>query len=191
MRRLARGMLLALTALSSLALAATCVEWVRSYHVADGWIWSDGADRPRHVYRMGHRYEVFFDRGGLYVVHDTGWWYARQSQLVHLPPDAALPPFVSLRSWAGFAWADYVGAPLPANVRVPPFRLYRIGGVPLWAIAVACGVMSAVYWGGVRRCGRRRAEGFCRGCSYDLTGNVSGVCPECGTKIATAGEIQR
>ena len=24
---------------------------------------------------------------------------------------------------------------------------------------------------------------ICRTCSYDLTGNVSGVCPECGTKI--------
>jgi len=26
--------------------------------------------------------------------------------------------------------------------------------------------------------------GICRECGYDLTGNVSGVCPECGTRIA-------
>ena len=25
--------------------------------------------------------------------------------------------------------------------------------------------------------------GVCQNCTYDLTGNVSGVCPECGTKI--------
>ncbi|UCC29745.1 MAG: hypothetical protein JSU86_16260 [Phycisphaerales bacterium] len=25
--------------------------------------------------------------------------------------------------------------------------------------------------------------GYCRKCGYDLTGNVSGVCPECGTEI--------
>ena len=25
---------------------------------------------------------------------------------------------------------------------------------------------------------------LCRKCSYDLTGNVSGVCPECGSPIA-------
>lgn len=27
--------------------------------------------------------------------------------------------------------------------------------------------------------------GCCRECGYDLTGNVSGVCPECGTPILT------
>ncbi len=28
---------------------------------------------------------------------------------------------------------------------------------------------------------RRRTKGLCLVCAYDLTGNVSGVCPECGT----------
>ena len=28
----------------------------------------------------------------------------------------------------------------------------------------------------------RAARGLCVGCGYDLTGNVSGVCPECGTR---------
>jgi hypothetical protein len=32
------------------------------------------------------------------------------------------------------------------------------------------------------RIGRRR--GLCLSCSYDLTGNVSGVCPECGTVVS-------
>ena len=26
--------------------------------------------------------------------------------------------------------------------------------------------------------------GHCQKCGYDLTGNVSGVCPECGTEVA-------
>ncbi|GMU37855.1 MAG: hypothetical protein KJ057_08950 [Phycisphaerae bacterium] len=30
----------------------------------------------------------------------------------------------------------------------------------------------------------RRQRGVCVVCEYDLTGNVSGVCPECGTAIA-------
>jgi hypothetical protein len=29
----------------------------------------------------------------------------------------------------------------------------------------------------------RRQPGHCKDCGYNLTGNVSGVCPECGTEI--------
>ena len=34
--------------------------------------------------------------------------------------------------------------------------------------------------GPLRRYSRRR-KGWCVKCGYDLTGNVSGVCPECGS----------
>jgi hypothetical protein len=29
--------------------------------------------------------------------------------------------------------------------------------------------------------------GICRHCGYSLTGNVSGVCPECGTRVGKVG----
>ena len=44
------------------------------------------------------------------------------------------------------------------------------------AVVVGCHVKSL---DDVRR--ERRAKGQCARCGYDLTGNVSGVCPECGT----------
>lgn len=31
----------------------------------------------------------------------------------------------------------------------------------------------------------RRRIGLCQTCSYDLTGNISGICPECGARIPT------
>jgi hypothetical protein len=34
----------------------------------------------------------------------------------------------------------------------------------------------------------RTKEGHCRGCGYDLTGNISGVCPECGKPVLAADE---
>ena len=32
---------------------------------------------------------------------------------------------------------------------------------------------------------RRRRRGLCTKCGYDLTGNTTGVCPECGTRART------
>lgn len=34
-----------------------------------------------------------------------------------------------------------------------------------------------------RSCRRRLRAGHCEVCLYDLTGNTSGVCPECGTPV--------
>jgi uncharacterized membrane protein len=36
----------------------------------------------------------------------------------------------------------------------------------------------------IRRMGDRLKSGHCYGCGYDLTGNVSGQCPECGRGIS-------
>lgn len=40
-----------------------------------------------------------------------------------------------------------------------------------------------------RRFVRRERMGLCQQCSYDLTGNVSGKCPECGTVIKGQGQV--
>lgn len=55
----------------------------------------------------------------------------------------------------------------------------------LAAIVMWVGIMAtiAVQQTWTRFRGRRRAKGICRCCAYDLTGNISGVCPECGTPI--------
>ncbi len=59
-------------------------------------------------------------------------------------------------------------------------RLY----VPLWTPFLLFMVpgMAALLLGPYRR-HRRRKKGLCLKCGYNLTGNVSGICPECGEKI--------
>jgi hypothetical protein len=53
--------------------------------------------------------------------------------------------------------------------------------VPMWAVVAAASVPFLV---ALRQNVRRRLAGFCPRCSYNLTGNVSGRCPECGTLTA-------
>lgn len=75
--------------------------------------------------------------------------------------------------------------PPPANIVFWPailvetllFVLY----VPLWMIA-AVGVALMIYF----RPKRGRTLGHCSRCDYDLTGNESAVCPECGTPVVPA-----
>lgn len=55
---------------------------------------------------------------------------------------------------------------------------------PLWWVSVLLATYPTIAFirGPLRR-HRRRRRGECIGCGYDLTGNESGVCPECGEAI--------
>lgn len=50
---------------------------------------------------------------------------------------------------------------------------------PLWIPFVLIAVPTAFLWYGDRYI----PPGHCQKCGYDLTGNTSGVCPECGERI--------
>ena len=40
-----------------------------------------------------------------------------------------------------------------------------------------------------RKQGNRRDDNTCPSCGYDLTGNETGVCPECGVGVETTSEL--
>ena len=65
----------------------------------------------------------------------------------------------------------FLGFPLLAGIAVP-VGLVLVSGV-LWR------VLPDVY----------ETSGLCYKCGYDLTGNVSGVCPECGQPIQSQSTI--
>ena len=61
--------------------------------------------------------------------------------------------------------------------------------VPLWIPLLLVAVPTGVLWWRDRR---RIPPGHCRQCGYNLTGNISGVCPECGTAVSKeAGALAR
>jgi len=56
--------------------------------------------------------------------------------------------------------------------------------ISLWVLATLLAAYPAVALArGPLRRHRRRRKGLCLKCGYNLTGNVSGVCPECGHEI--------
>jgi hypothetical protein len=56
--------------------------------------------------------------------------------------------------------------------------------VPLWGPLVLFTIYPAMALiRGPYRRHRRHRKGLCVQCGYSLTGNVSGVCPECGEKV--------
>jgi hypothetical protein len=67
----------------------------------------------------------------------------------------------------------------------PPWRgVTRWGWASVWLLPLAAmgfgaGALMPMMFGVVRR-RLRRTKSLCTQCGYDLTGNVSGVCPECG-----------
>ena len=72
-----------------------------------------------------------------------------------------------------------------------PFVLAFVG-LGLWAFV--WGPIRVAWWfrraeRAVRIADERRRQGLCARCGYDLTGNVSGVCPECGTRAGGAGGL--
>jgi hypothetical protein len=56
----------------------------------------------------------------------------------------------------------------------------------LMLVPVLGGYPFLVLLQGPWRRSRRRAKGLCVRCAYNLTGNVTGVCPECGTPTPTS-----
>ncbi len=76
----------------------------------------------------------------------------------------------------------YLPAPIKSNPMFPhaqiQVRQFKIDlGLPV-ILFLAYPIIVLVMF--VMRKQQRRSEGRCLGCGYHLTGNTSGVCPECG-----------
>jgi hypothetical protein len=94
-------------------------------------------------------------------------------------PRVPIGSLQQLHGWLGFGW-DGNG----------PWRIFagreELASVPAWFLIGLFAVFPLARMAGFRRWRRlyRIARGCCAQCGYDLTGNISGVCPECGMVIA-------
>ncbi len=82
--------------------------------------------------------------------------------------------------WGGVmeCWQMQPNSWIPLFLWNKSLRAYGIA-FPCWLIAIIVFIPTFLLW----RKDRRIPEGHCRNCGYNLTGNVSGKCSECGVSI--------
>jgi len=93
-----------------------------------------------------------------------------------------VPDRIALASSFGYLQRTGTNCFGPVERGLPVDRALQ---VRVWLLATVFGVWHVV--AAVRAPSRRRTlrcrRGLCTQCGYDLTGNMSGVCPECGQAI--------
>lgn len=116
------------------------------------------------VHRIGNRSIVSLSEGCLtfsrnaFAASQPGRWYV--AGVTGRPFN---PPPMCYGVWRPFVRTD------------PAAQMIML---PLWLVLLACAIPTGLLWFSVCR---PTAVGCCLKCRYDLTGNVSGRCPECGT----------
>jgi hypothetical protein len=145
-----------------------CVLIVLGF-VVSGWFWFIWTDSVKHD-DMGGYYDersLSLAQGSIRYIRAAhgnshpGWKLARDKSW-HVLPNGALP--ISKRSTA---------RPVAAFV-----------DVPLWLPLLIVFTPTLLLW----HRDRKLRPGHCRKCDYDLTGNTSGRCPECGEPIPAAAK---
>ena len=61
--------------------------------------------------------------------------------------------------------------------------------LPYWIIILLTAIAPGFWLRAEISRRRRMRTGLCQSCGYNLTGNTSGVCPECGTPLPNGSEI--
>lgn len=96
-------------------------------------------------------------------------------------------------SWAGKSLSRHsFGVHMPLRLPIMRARgksIYYIAS-PLWFLFI-CAMLGLLGTLCVRRRGQGYPAGHCRSCGYNLTGNVSGRCPECGCAVSEKRRVVR
>jgi hypothetical protein len=152
-------------AVSLVLCLATVGLWVRSYAVEDeisrgGWDAEMGwRDRNMGVYSaFGYLYPYFKT--------DDPWGTNAKAKGISI-------------SWS---WTQAKANPSGNWFGPAPVTVFRIA---YWKLALLTTAMTFLWWWRFRE-NRHRRIGICLTCGYNLTGNTSGTCPECGTPVPKA-----
>jgi hypothetical protein len=162
-RRLARILLNALTALSLILFAATAVLWVRGYFTYE-MIGYQGNWKRAWIESSSGSLAIFVVSSSEPFDEIPGWYW----RIFGVPEPMGL-------SWGRFGFGV-------VSRRLGP-RHVRAAFAPSWSVALITAALPAVCI--FRRTRKRRlAPGLCPTCGYDLRATPE-RCPECGTLAAS------
>lgn len=165
--------------LLAVAVILTAAVWFRSYRDQDGVhvVWSNGNQLSISSGFGAASVRFFRLRDGVSFQGVTSKsWGSRNIR------DAR--PMRGDR-FASFQWSRTPPSPLPGG----GFTRITTASVPYWAVFATSLAALAVAIIRARQRLLRAQAGGCHQCGYDLTANVSGTCPECGTPIEDAIDI--
>ncbi len=129
------------------------------------------------------------------------WFIIYYDELSQFPPSlwhGRVRFLTPIRGWGSFSmkplshfasvigprtWWDKIDLKWPGTWAIGP-GMGRIWNIPLWMPFAAVAIPTAILW----RRDRRPLKGHCLHCGYNLTGNESGVCPECATPVRKRGD---
>ena len=192
-----RVVLNAAATFSFLLLSLLIVAWVVSYRLGAQWFFeaiaapaSDAMPLPGKPDTWQYQSHLALGNGEVQLVRRNiafsddvppGWRRSNvpSEALTHLKPGGQ----TGGRGWR-VGGIEYYHSDRK-YVSTPPVRYwiwgFRVIGLRLWLPAVAAALPPAFWL--AHRLRRRPPPGLCRRCGYNLTGNVSGNCPECGDPI--------
>jgi len=181
-----RRLLDILGALSLLLVMAIVVLWVRSYLVGDIVEFGVVGGNCHIVQSIFGRLHLLSRLDGGYTV--TGVQHTADRLVPQTQWQGGMSGYPPRVNWCcGFVCQTYSKQHMSGNVGDrPPVTHHRLIVVPYWLPAALFAIPPAVWLIALRRRWRRRyrlAHGLCLTCGYNLTGNVTGRCPECGAPV--------
>lgn len=187
-----------LTLTSILIVAVIGIEWARSDSLIDAYYWTN-RNRTLFVIAFEGGY-VWYQRVDDWPNRELAW--CQRGEINVRPVIWPDRPVVRKWPWPRLTyesgWAHAIlrgdGSTWYGLLNNEDPRLsgsegrYRGMSAPLWPLLLLASALPAWRFAGWlrrRRDAWRRARfGRCTHCGYDLTGNVSGVCPECGRSVS-------
>jgi hypothetical protein len=171
MRRTGHRLSAASSAFALVATMALAAMWGRSFRILESY----------DLDRAGQKLSIASERGGVSfhriasvtlgnhtarLSFSRGPGYHAEAAAAHSGTPTVAPRW----RFAGFSFTDG---------RVENLAVQDVV-VPYWFLVT---IAAATTIGSAERTSRRTPSGCCMACGYNLTGNVSGVCPECGITI--------